>query len=135
MPTAIKEVSGPQKINSHSAISRAGASFRSFVPKANAGDESVFIAYLPIRLAWEPTLSWNQTHSKTQWAKAASTYSSVNVCAKLYGLLPWGLGSFSVGAASFLAGFTLPRFKALPIVVTLPSAMSFARLEIRGARS
>ncbi len=66
----------------------------------------------------------------------ASAYGSVSVCAKPYGLLPWGsLGSPSVGAASFLGGFTLPRFKALPMVVIFPSAMSFARLEIRGARS
>jgi len=66
----------------------------------------------------------------------ASAHGSVSVCSKPYGLFPCGsLGSPSVGAALFLGGFTLPRFKALPMVVIFASAMSFARLEMRGARS
>jgi hypothetical protein len=44
---------------------RAAVSFRFRVPKANAGDESVFIAYLPIRLASAASVKVSQ-HSPTR---------------------------------------------------------------------
>jgi hypothetical protein len=60
-------------MNKPAAISRAGVSFRSRVPKANAGDESVFIAYLPIRLASAASVKLAYELSLVSWAPSPAS--------------------------------------------------------------